>query len=402
MIVDKITALYAVYFNRLPDKAGLEYWIDQAQKGMSFDEISKAFLASPEYQLLEAKVQKYNLMFYISGDNNLNDNSQIYNSMLEKVALSKNMQIEILRDSPTGATLEKITSNGVVSKTSVGSINAGDSATLTNFINNSTSNNPEAKNILSIFGHGAGINGLAFDDGTAGSDGLTIKELSSAIKQSEVHFDVVNLQACKMGLLDVYDSLKSSADVVVASQLNATTSYIFGVNWLDKIVSGESKTAEDIGTEIVVNYQLLSNWGYFDKSSTMAAVSSRGLVNVESTFNKLAHDLVATTSRDFVISALHESTGSNINSSYHDLIQFSKVIFENQDTTATIKSDAKAVIDATEIAVITYLGDGGIGTGAAGYHGINFIAPEYQSVYQENFSLPTGNSGIAELINFIA
>ena len=39
--------LYFAYFNRIPDLAGLEYWITQYRVGMGLNSISEAFALSP-------------------------------------------------------------------------------------------------------------------------------------------------------------------------------------------------------------------------------------------------------------------------------------------------------------------------------------------------------------------
>ena len=44
--------LYQAAFNRAPDKGGLGYWIDCMDRGMTLNEVSTAFLASPESKLL--------------------------------------------------------------------------------------------------------------------------------------------------------------------------------------------------------------------------------------------------------------------------------------------------------------------------------------------------------------
>ncbi|MFG6519423.1 DUF4214 domain-containing protein [Sulfitobacter sp. 1A13496] len=46
--VDAIVALYAGYFNRAPDPAGLQFWIDQIDGGREFNTIAADFAASPE------------------------------------------------------------------------------------------------------------------------------------------------------------------------------------------------------------------------------------------------------------------------------------------------------------------------------------------------------------------
>jgi len=50
--IDSIVALYAGYFNRAPDPAGLQFWIDQIENGREFNTIAADFAASPEAEAL--------------------------------------------------------------------------------------------------------------------------------------------------------------------------------------------------------------------------------------------------------------------------------------------------------------------------------------------------------------
>ncbi len=44
----QIAELYIATFDRAPDEAGLEYWVDQYKNGMSVDDIAKSFFDQPE------------------------------------------------------------------------------------------------------------------------------------------------------------------------------------------------------------------------------------------------------------------------------------------------------------------------------------------------------------------
>src|SRR6056297_1978760 len=50
--IDALAALYAGYFNRAPDPAGLQFWIDQIDNGREFNTIAADFAASPEAEAL--------------------------------------------------------------------------------------------------------------------------------------------------------------------------------------------------------------------------------------------------------------------------------------------------------------------------------------------------------------
>lgn len=51
--VDRVTPivrLYVAYFNRLPDQAGLDYWVARRRSGLSLAAVSAAFAAAPEFR----------------------------------------------------------------------------------------------------------------------------------------------------------------------------------------------------------------------------------------------------------------------------------------------------------------------------------------------------------------
>jgi hypothetical protein len=50
--VDPVTRLYRAYFLRIPDRAGLEYWIERRRTGTSLATISTGFARSPEFRAL--------------------------------------------------------------------------------------------------------------------------------------------------------------------------------------------------------------------------------------------------------------------------------------------------------------------------------------------------------------
>ena len=46
--INAITGLYVAYFDRAPDPAGLQFWIDQLDNGRDFNTISQDFAMSEE------------------------------------------------------------------------------------------------------------------------------------------------------------------------------------------------------------------------------------------------------------------------------------------------------------------------------------------------------------------
>jgi hypothetical protein len=102
--------------------------------------------------------------------------------------------------------------------------NMGDGSTLEAFLT-WVFNNPTYqadKYILDLWDHGAGWPGICYDD-HSGQDGLTLQELRNAVDGAlttagEDKIDIISMDACLMGMLEVSYYLEGLCDVFIASE----------------------------------------------------------------------------------------------------------------------------------------------------------------------------------------
>jgi hypothetical protein len=95
--------------------------------------------------------------------------------------------------------------------------------TLKDFITWSVSNYPAERYALIPADHGFGWEGLLIDD-TNYKRTMSIKQLRQALKDSQVHIDLLSLDACTMQMIEVAYELKDAgADIMVGSENTGTT-----------------------------------------------------------------------------------------------------------------------------------------------------------------------------------
>ena len=97
------------------------------------------------------------------------------------------------------------------------SANMSDSSTLTDFINSlSLSTSSYDKTIFTFWNHGGSYDGVCYDD--TGSDKLTLAELDTSLSETSAKFDIIGMDACLMGSLEVAKTLSSYGSYLVASE----------------------------------------------------------------------------------------------------------------------------------------------------------------------------------------
>ena len=97
------------------------------------------------------------------------------------------------------------------------SANMSASSTLTDFINSlSLSTSAYDKTIFTFWNHGGSYDGVCYDD--AGSDKLTLAELEKSLSETSANFDMIGMDACLMGSLEVAKAMSSYGSYLIASE----------------------------------------------------------------------------------------------------------------------------------------------------------------------------------------
>ncbi len=119
--------------------------------------------------------------------------------------------------------------NGTIHPASAGgNLDMASAGTLAEFIRWSASNWPASNYALTIWDHGngwkagAGTHKGAVQDDTSRTR-MNIGQIAAGISQSHLHLDVLNFDACLMGMIEVAYEMRNSADYIVFSQATEPT-----------------------------------------------------------------------------------------------------------------------------------------------------------------------------------
>ena len=242
--------------------------------------------------------------------------------------------------------------------TSVGEKNMGDAATLTDFINWSTSTHAAENYALIIWDHGGGLAGIGWDD-TNNHDNLTMAEIKSAIDSSDAFsteqtLDLIGFDACLMQTYEIGLELAPLADVMVASQETEP-----GDGWdyqafLQSLADNPYASAQTLGGYIVDSYDA---W-YNSSAETLSSVDLsqyQAIDDAMSAFNNAA--LIASGSEWLVIDDAVENAWSSAAWDYgwageeRDIGHLFEYIAQNASNEA-LKTAAADVVSAVESAVL--------------------------------------------------
>lgn len=147
-----------------------------------------------------------------------------------------------------------------------GELAMDDPDTLRDFVTWARREYPATFTYLAIASHGNGYQGVAWDDTSGEGAYLSAAELRQALDNAGATadlIDVVHLDACSMGLLDVAYELRTVAGYVVASQ-NLGWSFFLQDEYRKTV--GANTTPRQLGTSIVDIYA-----NYAERESTLPA-----------------------------------------------------------------------------------------------------------------------------------
>jgi hypothetical protein len=164
-------------------------------------------------------------MIYMAGDNNLTYYFERAMRHIEAYPPFHNVNIVVFMDGfdTNYAWYLEAQSGGQyeinVDKWYLGELNTGSPSTLRDFVVWAHENYPAQHYYLSVANHGRGTQGIAYDDSSR-KDHLTPTEVRSALLEATNNaawtFDVVQFDACLMGLLENAYQIRDLADYYVA------------------------------------------------------------------------------------------------------------------------------------------------------------------------------------------
>ncbi|MBD3227810.1 MAG: hypothetical protein GF329_06445 [Candidatus Lokiarchaeota archaeon] len=263
--------------------------------------------------------------------------------------------------------------------------NMGDGQTLEDFLI-WVFNHPDYsadKYILDLWDHGAGWPGICYDD-SSGQDGLTLQEVQDAISDAliatgEDKIDIISMDACLMGMLEVSYYLHDLCDIFVASE---EVIYAPGYPYEDIIGHMCSNPSDDAYQMASATVDYYENEYSSYEGCTLSAVSlnSTSYSDLTTTFEKFASSMY-----DYLLGQLNEIESARLQSQefyypyYIDLYDLCDYL--STSGLSYISPNASAMMNAINDAVIKYCA-----TGSSRAKGISIYFPKEDTDYRSSYS----------------
>jgi hypothetical protein len=236
------------------------------------------------------------------GDNNLSDAAWADINEMEEVGSTDQVQVAVqwelssqytsvasnaYRGSVYRTPIVKDTDPNLVagldSSTSLGSMNMSDPVKLAEFVRWGAETYPAQHTAVILWDHGFGWRGGFVDSGATSS--MSLRDLTTGLKDSGVHPDLVAFDACLMGMHEVGMALRGVTDTLVASEEVAPGGGFPYSALLSRWTAAPSQSPHQFGTTIAEEYSTYFDTGLRARSVTMSVVD---LSKVEASNAKLA------------------------------------------------------------------------------------------------------------------
>ena len=210
--------------------------------------------------------RKWTIAMYWASDNDLDEYTDYFVDMwITHLTNREDVAMSVFLDRFDGpANISTITEDGWQEIENLGEVNSSSPETLSSFLNYSlTDPSLKADNfMLMVQNHGNGYLGLCCDEGLPDSDQakvwMSIDDLGAGIRdgidRASGEIDVISLDACTLGIVEVAYELRDQASYLVASVLGVPFD---GQNYI-ALLSGLSDdpeiTPEDLACKMVDDY----------------------------------------------------------------------------------------------------------------------------------------------------
>ncbi len=133
----------------------------------------------------------------------------------------------------------------------LGTADMSDPRTLKNFIDYAVSHYPADHYVLIIDDHGGGWRGCCVDEQNGSGHMMDLIQLKQALRDANVHFDVIIFHACLMGQIEVAYQLKDHTDYMVASEFSMPMQSVLNApEWLGALVNNPDMSPEELANNV--------------------------------------------------------------------------------------------------------------------------------------------------------
>lgn len=130
-----------------------------------------------------------------------------------------------------------------------------DFSNLSAFIKYCAKNYPADRNELILWDHGGGsVSGYGYDEKNKSAGSMDLGNLSRALEQGGVKFDMVGFDACLMATAETSLMLNDHADYMIASEETEPGIGWYYTDWLNALAKDTSMPTIDLGKMIVDSY----------------------------------------------------------------------------------------------------------------------------------------------------
>lgn len=349
----------------------------------------------------------WTLLIYMSAANNLDSAALADLNEMEAAISSARVRVVVQLDRANGATRYQIAPDNdpgqftAVPQQELGPSNMGEAATLRDFLVWGGQTFPANRYALLLWDHGAGWQGVAFDDQP---DHLTLPELETAVSQALSQtgigqLDLIAFDACLMSQLDVLQTLHATAAYAVAS-----AELTPGQGWdyqtlLSHLAANPQVDGATLAGQMVSDFAQTYSQATPNEFVTMSAIDLARLPAVTWSVETLAATLL--TQGRLAAGAIGDAQSGATALAYAytdapdpfaalDLRRFAQILAQRSPEPA-VQQAAEAVVAAVETAVMTHWQ----GRGWPNSGGINLYFPRQRAVYTPEYGrvtpLPTWN-----------
>ena len=167
----------------------------------------------------------------------------------------------------------------------------GDPSTLTDFINWTKSNYSADKYMLSFWNHGGGsVGGVCFDE-LYDSDSITVDELSAALSDTDINFELIGFDTCLMATLETAEAVSSHAKYMVASEEYEPGGGWNYTQWLDYLSENTDASGADVGKKICDSYYEKCKTSDDDSMATLSVIDLAKITALSDAFESMACEM---------------------------------------------------------------------------------------------------------------
>jgi len=318
---------------------------------------------------------KWTYMVYMGADNNLSLAGLYDLNEMESVGSDKNVNIilqaewsnQYTEGVPTSTHRFRVTNDNnpdnvdLSAGTTIGNVNMADPAELTDFIKWATSTYPAENYALVVWNHGAGwkydeieissslLKG-AVQDATSGSF-MSLPDLAKAVRNSGVHLDIINFDACLMAMYEVAYEFRGLVDILVSSEETEPGEGDPYDTILDSLKRNPSMAPNELATVIVDKYD--EYYAQNDRGDTTKSAFDMSYIDVlDEKLKDLAISLQSDPSANNLAKEARSLTSHYAYKANHDIHSFCDYL-EKKLISGNVKSIAgsiKSIINDSMIA----------------------------------------------------